>query len=186
MKRKAIFLDRDGTIIEDKGYINDIKDVEFYDFTFDSLRKLQKEFLLFIITNQEGIALGKISPEELDNVHSHILNILKENGITIQEIYTCPHTKKDKCLCRKPKPYFVKIAKQKYDLDLSNSYVIGDHPSDMYLAENAKTKGVYVLTGHGLKHLREFNIIMITKVGICKNIKKATKDILLDRVVGRF
>ena len=174
---KAIFLDRDGTIIKDKGYISKVNDVIFYPFTFKSLRELQKEFLLFIVTNQAGIGKGLIQPDEMHAIHQHILMKLNEKQINIQEIFFCPHTKEENCLCRKPSSYFLNIAKVKYNLDLQNSYVIGDHPSDIELAINANTNGIYVLTGHGQKHFSELKDHS-SNILITSNLKTAARHIL--------
>jgi D-glycero-D-manno-heptose 1,7-bisphosphate phosphatase len=176
--KPAIFLDRDGTIIKDNGYINNIKSIEFYPYTFDCLRKLQEKFLLFIVTNQSGISKGLVTLKELEIIHEYILKKLKENGIKIEEIYSCPHLKEENCICRKPSPHFIKKAKEKYSIDVENSYVIGDHPSDMEFAINAKAKGILVLTGHGKKHYKE--LPKYRKIKICLNLKSATNTILFE------
>ncbi len=175
---KAIFLDRDGTIIKENGYISRIKDVVFYHFTFDCLRKLQKDFLLFIITNQPGISKGILNHRAVENVHSYILKKMVENNIKIQEIYYCPHTKEEECVCRKPNPYYVLEASRKYMIDLNKSFVIGDHPSDMRLALNCDANGIYLLTGHGRKHYRELNENIKDKIRACLNLASATRLIL--------
>lgn len=137
---RAIFLDRDGTIIKDNGHISDAGDVE--------------------------------------KIHSYILQKMKDNGIEIIEIYCCPHGKEDECFCRKPNPLFIDKAKDKYSIDILNSYVIGDHPSDVELAIKANAKGIYLLAGHGRKHYHELNDNTIHKIKICRNLKFATKTIL--------
>jgi D-glycero-D-manno-heptose 1,7-bisphosphate phosphatase len=176
--KKAVFLDRDGTLIKDNGYISNIKDVVFYNFTFECLRKLQKKYLLFIVTNQSGISKGFLSIDDLDYVHNYILNKLSEKGIVIREIYSCPHVKEDNCICRKPNPYFINLAKEKYNLDVENSFVIGDHPSDIGLAINSGAKGIYVLTGHGQKHYNEIDISNKERIKICKSLDSACRLIL--------
>lgn len=175
---RAVFLDRDGTIIKDRGHINNLKDIVFYDYTFDCLKELQKEFLLFIITNQPGVAKGLIKVESLDRIHKGILNKMGEYGIEIKEIYSCTHAKEDYCLCRKPNTFFIDYAKDKFSIDLKNSYIIGDHPSDIELAIRIKAKGIYLLTGHGRKHYHELDAHQKQKVKICMNLKSATKTIL--------
>ena len=152
---KAIFLDRDGTVIEDRGHLKYPEQVIFYDFTFKALKLLQKDFLLFIVTNQSGIAKGLISKEDVEEVNRHVLNVLAENGIRITEIYYCPHNREDSCECIKPKPYFLNKTAVIYGIKLSESYVIGDHPHDVEFALNAGASGIFILTGHGSKHLDE-------------------------------
>jgi D-glycero-D-manno-heptose 1,7-bisphosphate phosphatase len=176
--KKAVFLDRDGTIIKDKGYIADIKNVVFYNFTFECLRKIQKKYLLFIVTNQSGISKGLLTVNDLEHIHKHILKQLSENGIEIKEIYSCPHVKEDNCNCRKPNPYFINQAKESYNIDVKNSYVIGDHPSDIGLAINSGAKGIFVLTGHGQKHYNEIDKSNKEQIKICKNLDLACKLIL--------
>lgn len=151
----AVFLDRDGTIIEDKGYLADPKEVELYPFAIDAMKQLQKNHLLFIITNQSGIAKGITSAKDVDRVNAYLLELLRENQIHIRELYCCPHQNEDNCGCKKPSPYFVLKAARDYQLNLSRSYVVGDHPSDVYCAINAGANPYYVLTGHGSHHLEE-------------------------------
>ncbi len=177
MKKEAVFLDRDGTIIKDRGYINNIKNIEFYNYTFSCLRALQDRFLLFIITNQAGVGKGLISQKELDAIHENILKILNSERIKIIDVFVCPHTKEDECHCRKPKTFFIDQAIKKYDIDITASYIIGDHPSDVELAINSGAKGIYLLCGHGLKHYSELGHIK-SKISIKRNLKNATKQIL--------
>ncbi len=175
---QAIFLDRDGTLIKDRGHLSKINKIVFYNYTFDCLRELQKDFLLFIITNQPGVSKGIITDDDLDNIHKYLLRKMCDNGISIKEIYCCIHRKEDNCLCRKPNTYFIDRAKEKYSIDIMNSYVIGDHPSDVELAINSKANGIFLLTGHGQKHYHELKFTMNPKIKICRNLKSATQIIL--------
>ncbi|MCX8124572.1 MAG: HAD family hydrolase [Spirochaetes bacterium] len=172
--KRAVFLDRDGTIIKDKGYIGDITKVTFFPFAFDALLKIQQFFMLFIVTNQAGIAKGIVTHDEVTAVNSYIVRVLSNKGIKIQALYCCPHKKEDDCKCRKPKPYFIEQAISKYKIDSSKSFVVGDHPSDVMLAQNAGMQGIYVLTGHGQKHRGEINNNVIVK----KNLHYAVDYIL--------
>lgn len=174
MKNKAIFLDRDGTIIKDNGYINDLKDIKFYSFTVEALKLLQKEFLLFIVTNQSGIGKGLVAKEDVEYLNDHILDFLKGKGVKITGLYYCPHTTEDKCNCKKPEPHFIKLAAEKYNIEIKQSYVIGDHPSDIVFAENAGATGIFVLTGHGIKHLNEVR----QGITVSKNLYYAARKIL--------
>lgn len=175
---RAVFFDRDGTIIKDRGHLNNIKEIVFYNYTFDCLKELQKEFLLFIITNQPGVAKGLIEIENLDIIHNRILNTMNDHGIEIKEIYCCTHKKEDYCLCRKPNTFFIEYAKDKFSIDLEKSFIIGDHPSDIELAIRTKANGIYLLTGHGQKHYRELSVFQKQKIKICPNLKSATQTIL--------
>ncbi len=171
---RAIFLDRDGTIIKDKGYIKKISEVDFYPSCFESLYEAQKYFKLFIVSNQEGISRGKITLEEVTEVNNYILYVLQKNKIKIEKIYFCPHTKEENCICRKPKTYFLDLVKEEFSIDLHKSFVIGDHPSDIQLANNSNATGIYVLTGHGRRHIKELEKKIIIKL----NLKKAIEYIL--------
>jgi len=151
----AIFLDRDGTIIEDQGHLRDPSEVVFFTETFEALQKLQKYYQLFIVTNQSGIAKGVVSQNDVDRVNVHIATTLAEEGITITDMYICPHERLNNCDCIKPKPYFLQKAAKDYHIDLQQSFVVGDHPCDVQLAKNVGARGIFVLTGHGRKHVAE-------------------------------
>lgn len=116
---------------------------------------LQNEYLLFIVTNQSGVGLGKISKEAVTKINSHILSCLQSQGITIQQLYCCSHRRDDNCECIKPKPFFIREAQRDYDIDISGSFTIGDHPHDADFGNSAGGTGIYVLTGHGKKHFNE-------------------------------
>lgn len=173
-KRPAIFLDRDGTIVKDVGYINDISLVEFYPYTIKALKKLQEHFALFIITNQSGVSKGLISENNVKTINKYIENSLLNDDIAISHTYYCPHKDEDNCFCKKPSPYFINYAADIHQLDLSKSFIVGDHPSDIECGINAKVTPIYLLSGHGNKHRYELNY----KVKICNNILDASNFIL--------
>jgi histidinol-phosphate phosphatase family protein len=154
-REAAVFLDRDGTIIEDRGHLGSLSDVVFFPETFDALRKLQEHFLLFVVTNQKGVAEGIISRRDVDRVNRGIVIALFDRGVKVEKVYTCPHRRSDNCCCIKPKPYFLKKTATLYGLDLSRCFTVGDHPHDVQLAANVGARGIYILTGHGRKHLPE-------------------------------
>lgn len=154
-KRLAVFLDRDGTLIEDRGWLRDPRDVVFYPQTIPALRMLVDEFALFIVTHQRGVADGLLSLEEVVRVNAHVVATLAAAGIPILDVYCCPHRRDHHCACVKPNPYFLHKAARDHNLDLARSFVVGDHPHDVELAINAGATGVYVLTGHGAKHRAE-------------------------------
>lgn len=173
-KYPAIFLDRDGTIIEDKGHINNILDVEFYPYTIKALQNLQEHFLLFIITNQSGVSKGLISENEVKEVNQHLVGTLKTRGITIFDVFYCPHKNEENCDCKKPKPYFIHHAARLYNVDLTRSFMVGDHPSDIQCGINAGVTPIYLLSGHGRKHRDELN----ADLKICKDLSEASKYIV--------
>jgi len=172
--RNAVFLDRDGTLIHDKGFITDPDDVVFYKLTFEALRMLQEKFELFVISNQSGIAKGRQSVKETERVNRHVVRRLTAEGIKIRDLYFCPHDREDNCRCIKPKPFFAQKAAADHGICLSGSFSIGDHPHDVELARNFGGTGVYVLTGHGRKHTCELR----KNVFAAKNILAAANHIL--------
>ena len=178
--KKAVFLDRDGTIIHDSGYLDSPDRVEFFDDTIPVLKQLQAEYELFIVTNQSGIGKGITSAEEVEVVNRYIDGVLRDNGIEIREWYVCPHTTEDGCECKKPKPFFLSAAAEKYGIRLSASWVIGDHPHDISFADNGGAQGLYVLTGHGAKHLSE----LPHDVPVFHNLSGAAERILGIRLDG--
>jgi len=151
----AVFLDRDGTLIEDRGHLRDPDDVVFYPDTAEALRRLQKEFRLFIVTNQSGIGKGLITAAEAGRVNGYVVERLQQEGVRIEQVYCCPHRREDLCACIKPNPLFLNQAAKDYHLDLSRSFTVGDHPHDVQLAGPAGAAGLYVLTGHGSRHRTE-------------------------------
>lgn len=173
MNKAAIFLDRDGTIIKDAGYIKNLQDVEFFNESFPALLQLQERFLLFIITNQSGISKGLTTEDEVKTVNGYVVETLKSKGINIEYVYCCPHSDEDNCICKKPKPYFIYEAEKLFQLELKNSYIIGDHPSDVECGLNAGIIPIYLLTGHGEKHRHELKHDII----ISKNILEAANVI---------
>ncbi len=170
----GVFLDRDGTIIEDRGHIRDTSDVVLYKGAVQALGKLQEHFRLFIVTNQTGVAKGEITIEDVDRINSYLTSLLAESGIAIVQTYVCPHARGDGCKCIKPKPWFLNKAAKDHGIDLKRSFAIGDHPHDVELAANAGAKGIYLLCGHGRKHRRELDM----KVPIVPGIQQAAELIL--------
>ena len=154
---KAVFLDRDGTIVYDPGYVHKIEDFKLLPNTIEALKNLQ-EYKFFILTNQSGIGRKIFTKEDFDRFNSHLINVLKENNIIIEKTFVCPHHPEEECDCRKPNIKFIKEAEKEFNLDLKNSWVIGDHPHDIEMGKNAGCKTIYVLTGHGEKHQNDFKI----------------------------
>jgi D-glycero-D-manno-heptose 1,7-bisphosphate phosphatase len=155
---KAIFLDRDGTINEDVGDLYSPDNLIFIPGAIEALKSLQQNFLLFIVTNQSGIGKNIFSEDEYLKFNEHFIRLLNSRGVTIRQVYYCPHRKEENCICHKPNQYFIREAEKRYDIDVPNSYVIGDHPHDVEMAYSVGAGSVYLLTGHGKKHLQELNI----------------------------
>ena len=153
--RPAIFWDRDGTLIEDRGHLAQPSEVAFLPNTISALRRLQDDFLFFIVTNQPGVAEGTISLRDVERVNAHVVSCLAEAGLSISAVYVCPHRRADRCKCIKPNPHFLHEAAKDFGVSLRQSFVVGDHPHDVELAQQVGAQGVYVCTGHGLHHLDE-------------------------------
>ncbi len=153
----AVFLDRDGTLIEDRGWLKNSDEVVFYPNTVEALLELQKQFKLFIVTNQQGIAEGIITQVEVEHINDYVVESLRQAGVDIVDTYVCPHLRTDNCVCIKPKPFFLQQAATVYNIDLYNSFTIGDHPHDVEFAWNCGLRGVYVMTGHGRRHLNKLH-----------------------------
>lgn len=172
--KAAVFLDRDGTIIHDRGYLKSPAEVSFYEQTFSALQRLQAHFELFIVTNQVGIAEGMLTPAEVEQVNQHVTSVLAAQGVHIRDTYVCPHRGENDCPCRKPKPYFLKQAAARHGIDLTASFTVGDHPCDVLLGTQVGACGVYVCTGHGSKHVSE----LPAQTPVCADILAAAKHIL--------
>ncbi len=164
---KAVFLDRDGTIIEDGGHLSTPSQAVFIPGAFDALKRLQEEFVLFIVTNQSGIAKGEITEEDAERVNGYVVGRLAEAGVHIRDVFVCPHLREDGCPCIKPKPHFLHRAAEQYQIDLPASFTVGDHPHDVEFARNVGGRGVYVLTGHGPNHRNELLPDVVIKPDIC-------------------
>ena len=155
---KAIFLDRDGTINEDVGDLFTPDKLVFIPRAIDALKLLQERFVLLIVTNQSGVGRGVFNKDEYTRFNSYFIKMLKNQGINIKEVFCCPHVKEDRCICRKPNTYFIEKAKKAYNLDINNSYCVGDHPHDMEMAKNSGARSIFLLTGHGIKHRQELTL----------------------------
>lgn len=162
MKRPAVFIDRDGTINEQMGYINHIKRFVILDGTAEAIRILNRnKFLAIIVSNQSGVARGYFPIELVNEVHEHMIDLLKKKNAFIDGIYFCPHYAGGSvkeysipCNCRKPDTGLISKASEHLSIDMSRSYVIGDRLSDIELSYRANLKGILVKTGYGLGDLK--------------------------------
>ncbi len=157
-KQKAIFLDRDGTINEEMGYINHPDRFKIFPFAAESIKIFnQSGFLVIIVTNQSGIARGYYTEDLVKNLHNHLMMEMQSKGARIDAIYYCPHHPTDglaeyrkNCDCRKPKPGLILRAIQEHDISLTSSFAIGDRYQDIIMARQLNMKAALVLTGYGL------------------------------------
>lgn len=142
--RKVVFLDRDGVVNKDRmDYTWRIEDFEILPNVIQGCEKLQDlGYEIILITNQGGIAKGLYNHEDVDKLHQHMIHIFKNAGVSILEIYYCPHhTDYGKCLCRKPGSLLVEKAIARFDIDINVSFFIGDMERDMDAAKGADITG---------------------------------------------
>jgi len=175
---KAIILDRDGTLIEDKDYAFKVEDFELLPGVIEGLKILQENFLLFIVTNQSGIGKGYYTDREFHKFNDHLIRILKEHQIRIERTFYCPHVREDNCECKKPKIKYIREIVDGWNVDINNSWVIGDHPSDILFGINAGSRTVYLISGHGKKHLHELEVKGIKPTIISSNFLNTAKKII--------
>ena len=157
MSKPAVFLDRDGTINEQMGYINHVSRFQMLPRAAQAIRKLNdKDIPVIVVSNQSGLARGYFPKKVLDDVHVKMNRALTDGGAHVDGIYYCPHHPEAKeaeyrkaCDCRKPKIGLFTQAAADLELDLSKSYVVGDRFSDLKAAANCGATGILVLSGYG-------------------------------------
>ncbi|HIJ87054.1 MAG TPA: D-glycero-beta-D-manno-heptose 1,7-bisphosphate 7-phosphatase [Desulfuromonadales bacterium] len=154
--KRAVFLDRDGTINVEKEYLYQRTDFEFIPGTPEAIKILnQAGFMVIVVTNQSGIARGYYSEEDVEILHRHIAQELERCGAHVDAWLFCPHHPDGRgsyalpCECRKPLPGMLKDASRRYDIDLQNSTMIGDKRVDMAAGEAAGCRTILVRTGYG-------------------------------------
>jgi len=163
MKRRAVFIDRDGTINKDVGYPNSYNMIDIFPYSFEAVKKInQADFLAVVVTNQSGIGRGYIEEKNLHALHQKMAHAFGRHGAHFDGIYYCPHYEdsenpdyKGECSCRKPKPGMAHRAAQDLDIDLSRSYMIGDKEEDILFGKNIQASPILVLTGFGTKALHK-------------------------------
>lgn len=150
MTKKAVFLDRDGTINEEINYLSKIEQLKILPKVSSAIKLLnENDFLVIMITNQSGVARGLFTMDTLDDINKHLVNMLQSEGAKIDGIFICPHHPDFGCDCRKPKTGLLKEAASKFEIDLSSSYMIGDKYTDLKTGVNSGCKTILVLTGYG-------------------------------------
>lgn len=138
LKKKIIFLDRDGVINRDHGYVYEISKFNFIDGVFEACKYfITLGYEIIIITNQSGIGRGYYSLNDFEKLTMYMLQIFEENGVKILKVYFCPHSPEENCSCRKPNTGMIQQSLNDFDIDLTNSWLIGDKTSDIETAMNA-------------------------------------------------
>ena len=149
MKQKAVFLDRDGTLIEEVNFLHRVEDLRFFSYTERAVELLKKNgFLVIVVTNQSGIGREIFGESAMHEIHSEIQKRLENK---IDAFYFCPHLPDANCVCRKPNLGMIENAVKDFEIDLENSWMIGDKAIDVETGINAGIKTALVLTGYGRK-----------------------------------
>ncbi len=157
MKQRAVFIDRDGTLSEEVGYINHPSRFSLFPYAARAIRYLNENgWLAIVITNQAGVARGYFSEDMIQTVHGRMEQELESKGAKLDAIYYCAHHPsvgeppyRLDCDCRKPKPGLISRAAEDFDIHLEASWMVGDRYSDIELARNAGLKSMFVLSGYG-------------------------------------
>ena len=145
---RAVFLDRDGVLnrkAPEGRYIADLQQFEILPGALEAVARLRRSgFLVFVVTNQRGIARHIVSPKAVEGMHQYLLNEAKQVGGSIDKIYVCPHDDSDGCDCRKPMPGMLLRAAQEHSVDLTKSWMVGDSVSDLEAGRSAGCKTAFV------------------------------------------
>src|SRR5262245_37715789 len=182
----AIFIDRDGTLNEDIGYVSSPDELVVYPWAAAAMRLVNESgFKAVVITNQSGIARGMYTEEILAAIHSRMINELAREGARIDALYYCPHHPRIgnaqyrmTCGCRKPAVGMLEAAAREHNIDLIRSFVIGDKASDIKLAQNVGAGSALVLTGYGRETLSDPERWPCEPDFVAEDLLEAVKEIL--------
>lgn len=165
---KAIFLDRDGVIIEkapEGEYISDCSEVNFLPGALQAISDFcHKGYKVIVVTNQRGVATGKIQPFKLEEIHTMVTQAVTRYGGEFAGIYCCPHDISERCSCRKPEPGMLLQAATKHGLDLEQCWIIGDSYTDIGAGKSAHCKTVLITGSEPRSHCAEAPDIVVTSL----------------------
>jgi D-glycero-D-manno-heptose 1,7-bisphosphate phosphatase len=151
-ERRAVFFDRDGTVIHDAGYSRDPEQVRLLPGAAEALAELRRKgFALVLVSNQSGIGRGLIRPEEAEQVHCRVALRLEEGGAPFDGAYYCPHAPEDLCRCRKPNPGMLLRAAEELGIDPGRSFMVGDKPSDVEAGRRAGCRTILLANRRGVR-----------------------------------
>jgi D-glycero-D-manno-heptose 1,7-bisphosphate phosphatase len=156
MRRSAIFLDRDGVIIENReDYVKSRNEVVFLPCALGALQRIAKsEYLQFIVTNQSAVGRGIITLDQAHAINQWVIAMVSSSGGRVDGSFLCPHHPDDDCRCRKPAPGLLLKAQNDFHIDFEQSFLIGDAASDIDAAQKVGARGILVLTGRGKHQLQ--------------------------------
>jgi len=150
-KQKTVFIDRDGTLIEEVNFLSRLEDLRLFPYTTEAIRLLKESgFLVVVVTNQSGIGRRIFEEAAMREIHEKI-----QADLELDAFYFCPHLPTDGCACRKPNLGMIEAAQRELAIDLENSWMVGDKTIDVETGFNAKIKTALVLTGYGRKAVDE-------------------------------
>ncbi len=182
----AVFVDRDGTMVHDVGYLSRLEDLRWYPWTIDAVRLLTRAgFLVCVTTNQSGIALGFCTDAFVRRVHDDMAAAIDAAGGRIAGWFYCPHhpeaaidALRVECDCRKPRPGLIQQAQARFPIDLGRSFVVGDKVADIGLAAAVGARGILVRTGYGESELVRHEGRMPGAAHVAADLMAATAWIL--------
>ena len=182
----AVFIDRDGTMVHDVGYLSRREDLRWYPWTLDAIRLLNRAgYLVCVTTNQGGVGLGFCTEDFVRSTHREMGDIVAASGGRVDGWYYCPHHPRAlidalrvDCDCRKPKPGMIARARRELAIDITRSYVIGDKVADVGLGQQAGASSVLVRTGYGEAELNRAGGRMPGAVHVAENLFSAVSWIL--------
>jgi D-glycero-D-manno-heptose 1,7-bisphosphate phosphatase len=186
-RKPAVFLDRDGTLIHDMGFLSKPSQVRLFAGAAEALRLLRRAgFYLFVVSNQSGVARGYFPESSVRKANRKVQTLLKSKGARIDRFFYCPHFPQGKvkslsrkCPCRKPEPGMVRQAAKRYPVDLKRSYVVGDKMDDLLLAQKARVAGgLLVRTGKGRKSEKELGRAGLRNAVVAKDVLSAARWIV--------
>ena len=174
--QKTVFIDRDGTLIEEVNFLHKVEQLRFFPFTVEAIELLKENgFLMIVITNQSGIGRKIFEESAMHEIHEKMREELSDN---LDEFYFCPHLPDEGCVCRKPNLGMIETARAHFDIDLTNSWVIGDKAIDIETGFNAGIKTALVLTGYGQRALESLDRKPDV---VAENLLEAVRQILTQR-----
>lgn len=179
--RRAAFLDRDGTLIREVGYLSRLEDVELLPGAAAALRRLgEAGYLRLVVTNQSGVARGMFDLAFVEETHRELRRRLQAEGADVEGFYVCPHHPDltGPCGCRKPAPGLVERAAAEWGVDLAASWVVGDKPADVELARAAGCRAALVRTGYGARSAEELRARGVGPDLVAADLEEAVKEML--------